>query len=87
LEAAEDPRLRPCDSCVNDVYFCDSIEAVREGAFWSLCAVAIDPRIIRQPGDLAPTAEMEEQARAYVESELWRMNDSAEPGTESDCGA
>jgi uncharacterized protein (TIGR02996 family) len=53
LVATEDRTVRYCQSCKENVYYCDTIKVAREHARQGLC-VAVDLGIIRKKGDLEP---------------------------------
>jgi uncharacterized protein (TIGR02996 family) len=53
LRSTDDPAVRHCDGCGEDVYYCDSITVARGHARQGHC-VAIDLGVIRRDNDLAP---------------------------------
>ena len=53
LTPTVDSRLRFCESCQHNVHYCDSIDEARSHARQGHC-VAVDLRIHRKDGDIAP---------------------------------
>ena len=51
LKTTEDPQIRFCEGCVNNVYYCKDIEEVRDHAEVGHC-VAIDLGVLRKRHDL-----------------------------------
>jgi uncharacterized protein (TIGR02996 family) len=53
LRQTADDQVRFCPSCHRNVFFCGTLEQARSQARLGHC-IAIDPRVARSPGDLAP---------------------------------
>jgi uncharacterized protein (TIGR02996 family) len=57
MTPTSDPTVRQCDSCQQNVHYCDTITEAREQAQRGHC-VAVDLGIIRRGGDLEPPRMM-----------------------------
>jgi uncharacterized protein (TIGR02996 family) len=55
LTATRDTRIRHCETCRENVHFCDTLADAREHSHEGHC-IAVDLGIIRHDGDLRPTS-------------------------------
>jgi uncharacterized protein (TIGR02996 family) len=55
LTPTDDHTVRSCDSCKQNVHYCDTITEARDHAAHGHC-IAVDLGVIRREGDLAPRA-------------------------------
>jgi uncharacterized protein (TIGR02996 family) len=53
LRPTDDPAVRACDGCRQDVHYCDTIMEARQHAHAGHC-IAVDLGVIRREGDLEP---------------------------------
>ena len=53
MQATADDKVRHCETCRKNVYFCDTLADAREHAHDGHC-IAVDLGIIRRDGDLRP---------------------------------
>jgi uncharacterized protein (TIGR02996 family) len=53
IQKTDDARIRTCESCGRDVFFCDTISQAHQLASRGEC-VALDSRIVRRSDDLTP---------------------------------
>jgi uncharacterized protein (TIGR02996 family) len=70
LQETSDPRTRACGACRKEVRYCDTIGEARSVALSGGC-VAVDHRVGRRPGDLAPHGGAMLMGVMNVESPRW----------------
>jgi uncharacterized protein (TIGR02996 family) len=58
LRLTEDPTVRFCDACRQNVYHCGTLDLARRHAMLGHC-VAVDPAVPRKEGDLVSSGRME----------------------------
>jgi uncharacterized protein (TIGR02996 family) len=57
LRPTDDPAVRFCDGCRQNVHYCDTITEARRHA-WEHHCIAVDLGVIRRNGDLEPPMQM-----------------------------
>ena len=71
LKTTEDPLIRFCEGCVNNVYYCKDIEEAREHAEVGHC-VAIDLGVLRRRHDLEIRREPQRLLMGVVDEDYFR---------------